>query len=98
MTLFLARMRPSRRREPASAAAHVFMIALMFRSIVVGTDGSDTAGKAVAEAIGIGKTPLVAVSYFIVAAILFACARYTSVAPKPAEVPEGHGHGAPAVG
>ena len=27
----------------------------MFRSIVVGTDGSDTAGKAVAEAIDLAK-------------------------------------------
>ena len=31
------------------------MIALMFRSIVVGTDGSETAGKAVAEAIDLAK-------------------------------------------
>src|SRR4051812_220004 len=31
------------------------MIALMFRSIVVGTDGSDTAGKAVDEAIDLAK-------------------------------------------
>jgi nucleotide-binding universal stress UspA family protein len=32
------------------------MIAGMFRSIVVGTDGSDTAGKAVEEAIDLAKT------------------------------------------
>ena len=31
------------------------MIAAMFRSMVVGTDGSDTAGKAVAEAIDLAK-------------------------------------------
>src|SRR5471030_415709 len=34
------------------------------------------------EAIGIGKTPLVAISYLAVAAMLFACAKYTSVS-KP---------------
>ena len=33
-----------------------FMIAGMFRSIVVGTDGSETAGKAVQEAIDLAKT------------------------------------------
>jgi nucleotide-binding universal stress UspA family protein len=32
------------------------MIAAMFRSIVVGTDGSETAGKAVREAIDLAKT------------------------------------------
>ena len=32
------------------------MIAVMFRSIVVGTDGSDTAGKAVQQAIDLAKS------------------------------------------
>ncbi len=48
-----------------------------------------------AEAIGIGRTPGVAVSYLIVAAILVACAKYAEVAPRPAEEEmPAHGHGA----
>ena len=42
------------------------MIARMFRSIVVGTDGSDTAGKAVQEAIDLAKA--VGASVFLVSA------------------------------
>jgi nucleotide-binding universal stress UspA family protein len=42
------------------------MIAGMFRSIVVGTDGSDTAGKAVGEAIDLAKS--VGASVFVVSA------------------------------
>jgi AGZA family xanthine/uracil permease-like MFS transporter len=38
------------------------------------------------EAIGIGQTPLVAISYVGVAVILFGCAKYAAVAPKPAEM------------
>jgi AGZA family xanthine/uracil permease-like MFS transporter len=41
------------------------------------------------EAIGIGQSPTVAVSYLGVAAMLYACARYASLAPKMAE---NHGH------
>jgi adenine/guanine/hypoxanthine permease len=41
------------------------------------------------EAIGVGQTPLVAISYLGVAVILFGCAKYAAVAPKPAEMP-GH--------
>ena len=41
------------------------------------------------EAIGVGQTPLVAISYLGVAVILFGCAKYAAVAPKPAEIP-GH--------
>jgi adenine/guanine/hypoxanthine permease len=41
------------------------------------------------EAIGLGQTPLVAISYLGVAVILFGCAKYAVVAPKPAEMP-GH--------
>ncbi len=37
------------------------------------------------EAIGVGQTPLVAISYLGVAVILFGCAKYAAVAPKPAE-------------
>jgi len=37
------------------------------------------------EAIGFGQTPLVAVSYLGVAVILFGCAKYAAVVPKPAE-------------
>jgi len=42
------------------------MIARMFRSIVVGTDGSDTAGKAVQEAIDLAKS--VGASVYVVSA------------------------------
>ena len=42
------------------------MIARMFRSIVVGTDGSDTAGKAVQEAIDLAKS--VSASVYVVSA------------------------------
>ncbi len=38
------------------------------------------------EAIGVGQTPLVAISYLGVAVILFGCAKYAAVAPKPAEL------------
>jgi AGZA family xanthine/uracil permease-like MFS transporter len=41
------------------------------------------------EAIGIGQSPTVAISYLAVAAMLYACARYASLAPKMAE---NHGH------
>jgi AGZA family xanthine/uracil permease-like MFS transporter len=44
------------------------------------------------EAIGIGQTPAVAVSYLGVAAVLVGCAKFAQVAPKPAE--EEHEHGA----
>ena len=37
------------------------------------------------EAIGIGQSPLVAMSYVGVAVILFGCARYATLAAKPAE-------------
>jgi AGZA family xanthine/uracil permease-like MFS transporter len=35
------------------------------------------------EAIGIGKTPLVAISYLLVGAILYGCAKYSALAPAP---------------
>lgn len=44
------------------------------------------------EAIGVGQTPVVAVSYLGVAAILMGCAKFAQAAPKPAE--EVHDHGA----
>ncbi|HEX7668213.1 MAG TPA: hypothetical protein VF395_01450 [Polyangiaceae bacterium] len=44
------------------------------------------------EAIGIGQTPTVAVSYLAVAGVLFMC-KYAAVSEKPAEVPnEAHEH------
>jgi adenine/guanine/hypoxanthine permease len=43
------------------------------------------------EAIGIGRTPVVALSYLFVAAWLLACARYAVAAPKPVEAHEVHG-------
>jgi AGZA family xanthine/uracil permease-like MFS transporter len=45
------------------------------------------------EAIGVGQTPVVAISYFSVAALLFACAKYASIVPAPAEeAHERHAH------
>jgi AGZA family xanthine/uracil permease-like MFS transporter len=46
------------------------------------------------EAIGIGQTPLVALSYLIVAAVLLGCAKSATVT-RPAVI---HEHGAPAPG
>ena len=44
------------------------------------------------EAIGIGKTPIVArLSYLLVAAWMLGCARYAVAAPKPADTHELHG-------
>jgi AGZA family xanthine/uracil permease-like MFS transporter len=43
------------------------------------------------EAIGFGRTPLVAISYLGVAAVLFGCAKYAAAAPKPAEMREHRG-------
>ncbi len=43
------------------------------------------------EAIGIAKTPLVAISYLGVAAMLLWCAKSQVAAPKPVEVPDAHG-------
>jgi AGZA family xanthine/uracil permease-like MFS transporter len=42
------------------------------------------------EAIGIGQTPVVAVSYLAISAILVGCAKFAVVEPKPAEI-EHHG-------
>jgi adenine/guanine/hypoxanthine permease len=42
------------------------------------------------EAIGIGRTPMVALSYCIVAGVLYGCARYAAVAPRPLAEPAGH--------
>jgi AGZA family xanthine/uracil permease-like MFS transporter len=43
------------------------------------------------EAIGIGKMPLVAISYLGVAVLLAACAKYSASKPKSAAAPESHG-------
>jgi len=40
------------------------------------------------EAIGVGRTPMVAIGYLGVAAILFGCAKFAAAAPKPAEIRE----------
>jgi AGZA family xanthine/uracil permease-like MFS transporter len=44
-----------------------------------------------AEAIGIGQTPTVAVSYLLVAVMLFACGKYASVVPMDADSHVSHG-------
>jgi adenine/guanine/hypoxanthine permease len=48
------------------------------------------------EAIGIGQTPAVAVSYLIVGAFLLTCSKVGVMAPKPAEHGEMHGEAIPA--
>ena len=49
-----------------------------------------------AEALGIGQTPSMVVSYLGIAAILLACAKYAGLAPLPGEASRMHGHGEPA--
>jgi AGZA family xanthine/uracil permease-like MFS transporter len=41
------------------------------------------------EAIGIGRSPAVAVSYLVIAIILIACERFAEVAPHPVEAVHG---------
>jgi AGZA family xanthine/uracil permease-like MFS transporter len=41
------------------------------------------------EAIGIGRTPFVAISYLGVAAMLYGCAKFAVVLPKPVEIAHG---------
>ena len=45
------------------------------------------------ERIGFAQSPMMALSYLMVAGVLFACAKLCVVEPKPAEEPV-HGHGA----
>ena len=45
------------------------------------------------EAIGVMQTPVVAMSYLAIAGILFGIAKFSVIAPKPAEHMEEH-HGA----
>jgi AGZA family xanthine/uracil permease-like MFS transporter len=45
------------------------------------------------EKIGINMSPVVAISYLMVTAVLIGCAKFAVVAPKPAEEPE-HGEAA----
>jgi adenine/guanine/hypoxanthine permease len=40
------------------------------------------------EKIGLGQTPIVAISYLAVAAVLVYCAKFAIVAPKPVELEE----------
>ncbi|HLG44684.1 MAG TPA: regulator [Reyranella sp.] len=47
-----------------------------------------------AEAMGIGRTPAMVVSYLGIAAILVACSKYANVAPRTDEAEAMHGHGA----
>jgi AGZA family xanthine/uracil permease-like MFS transporter len=46
-----------------------------------------------AEAMGIGKTPSMVVSYLGIAAILLACARFAKLSPREDEASAMHGHG-----
>ncbi|MFO1079259.1 MAG: regulator [Reyranellaceae bacterium] len=48
-----------------------------------------------AEALGVGRTPSMVISYLGVAAILLACAKYAGLAPLPDESARMHGTGAP---
>jgi AGZA family xanthine/uracil permease-like MFS transporter len=47
-----------------------------------------------AEAMGIGQTPSMVVSYLGVAIVLFACSKYAKVSPRADEAAAMHGHGA----
>ncbi len=49
-----------------------------------------------AEALGIGRTPSMVVSYLGISVILLACSRYAGLAPLPGEASRMHGHGDPA--
>jgi adenine/guanine/hypoxanthine permease len=49
-----------------------------------------------AEALGIGRTPSMVISYLGIAVILLACSRYAGLAPLPGEASRMHGHGDPA--
>jgi AGZA family xanthine/uracil permease-like MFS transporter len=49
-----------------------------------------------AEALGIGRTPSMVISYLGIAVILLACAKYAGLAPLPGEASRMHGHGDPA--
>jgi AGZA family xanthine/uracil permease-like MFS transporter len=49
-----------------------------------------------AEALGIGRTPSMVVSYLGISVILLACAKYAGLAPLPGEASRMHGHGDPA--
>jgi AGZA family xanthine/uracil permease-like MFS transporter len=44
------------------------------------------------EAIGVGKTPMVALSYVVVSLGLYACAKYAVATPQPKSVPVEHPH------
>jgi AGZA family xanthine/uracil permease-like MFS transporter len=49
-----------------------------------------------AEALGIGRTPSMVISYLGIAVILLACSKYAGLAPLPSEASRMHGHGDPA--
>ncbi|HEV3492633.1 MAG TPA: regulator [Reyranella sp.] len=49
-----------------------------------------------AEALGIGRTPSMVISYLGIAVILLACSKYAGLAPLPGEASRMHGHGDPA--
>ena len=48
------------------------------------------------EALGIGRTPSMVISYLGIAVILLACSKYAGLAPLPGEASRMHGHGDPA--
>ena len=70
----------SRRRRPSPLAGAIFTFF----------------GLIHAEALGIGRTPSVAMSYLGIAVILLACSKYAGLAPLPGEASRMHGHGDPA--
>ena len=49
-----------------------------------------------AEALGIGRTPSMVISYLGIAVIMLACSKYAGLAPLPGEASRMHGHGDPA--
>jgi AGZA family xanthine/uracil permease-like MFS transporter len=75
------------------AAVAVFVIERQFkRAAVFSMVGAALTffGFMHGEAIGVGETPVVALAYLGVTALLMGCARFAHVAPKPAEASEEH--------
>jgi Permeases len=48
------------------------------------------------EAIGLGESPIMALSYLVVSGVLFGCAKFAKLAPQPAKLEEHGGHAVPA--
>jgi AGZA family xanthine/uracil permease-like MFS transporter len=93
-----------------SGAILVSLILAAVAAFIIDREFTKAAGFAVAgailtffgfmhsEAIGFGKTPLVALSYLGVGAILYGCAKYATASNRAPVVHESHGHEAAPAG